>query len=176
MQVGFPVHIVGEAIDWPAWVQAIGSILAIIFAVLVQRKTALEADADRYSALEGVFTFAYEAIREYAVAWESWLSGSLTEALRSQKRVFADGLLRQVPTFQLGNPIMAALVRDMRDQLSEVSEGGWLSPDRVGDAQTVNLTTKIRDAAERARGHEVLVRASAEKKRRRARLWWIPGI
>lgn len=33
--MGIPIQIVGEGIDWPAWVQAIGSVLAIIASALI---------------------------------------------------------------------------------------------------------------------------------------------
>lgn len=31
--MALPVQIVGEGIDWPAWVQAVGSVLAILVAI-----------------------------------------------------------------------------------------------------------------------------------------------
>ena len=37
---GFPVRLVGEGVDWPAWVQAVGSLIALAIAVgipIIQR-------------------------------------------------------------------------------------------------------------------------------------------
>ncbi len=45
--MSIPVEIVGEGIDWPAWVQAIGSVIAIGAAIWIDRGSARRArDAD----------------------------------------------------------------------------------------------------------------------------------
>lgn len=161
--------------ELPAWVQAIGSVAAIFFSVQIQRKTALEADAERYSALEGVFTFAYEVARDYQNAWREWISGSLLEPFDKNRIVYADGFLAEVPTFALGNPIAAKLVRDMRDTLAETSSFGWPRPAVPPEASTAKRAEKLAKVVESALGYEALVRASAKKKRHRARMWWVPG-
>lgn len=51
--MGIPVEIVGEGTDWPAWVQAIGSVIAIFAAIIIDRgsaRRALRADERRAAA------------------------------------------------------------------------------------------------------------------------------
>jgi hypothetical protein len=38
--MGIPVHLVGEGIDWAAWVQAVGSVIAIAAAIWIDRGSA----------------------------------------------------------------------------------------------------------------------------------------
>lgn len=47
--MGIPVQIVGDGIDWPAWVQAVGSVVAILTAIWVSH---WEAERTRNERLE----------------------------------------------------------------------------------------------------------------------------
>lgn len=66
--MGIPVEIVGEGIDWPAWVQAVGSVLAIfasaLVAIAVQRMSdrahrdrVAIAEAQHYAASRGAIVY-----------------------------------------------------------------------------------------------------------------------
>lgn len=48
--MGIPVEIVNEGIDWPAWVQAVGSVAAILVAIVVFRFERILVRKDRQDA------------------------------------------------------------------------------------------------------------------------------
>jgi len=50
--MGVPVHLASEAIDWPAWVQAIGSVIAIFVAIGVAHWQLERARRDKRAELE----------------------------------------------------------------------------------------------------------------------------
>lgn len=63
--MGIPVQLVGEGIDWPAWVQAVGSVAAILLAIFIDRGSARRTEKQIEAARQDALTAHAELIGDW---------------------------------------------------------------------------------------------------------------
>lgn len=71
LSMGIHVHVTGEGVDWPAWVQAVGSVLAILIAAGLVKLERLHQDVASMDAFEGVGFAVKQIIDEVVTAAET---------------------------------------------------------------------------------------------------------
>lgn len=106
--MSIPVEIVGEGIDWPAWVQAIGSVLALLAIFLAQRNDHREAEKIRTRE-------SFEARQKLARASltaAKFVVASVAAAVRTQAESFEKGW--SIPILAMSRVDLAAALDSLR--------------------------------------------------------------
>lgn len=79
--MGIPVQLVGGGIDWPAWVQAVGSVVAIVAAIIIDRGSARRAERQIEAGRQDALTAHSELVGDWQRAIEDAVE--LLENLRN---------------------------------------------------------------------------------------------
>lgn len=173
---GFPVRLVGEGMDWPASVQAIGSVAAIFFAVQVARKERLDRAAARVTALHSVLQFARQTIADAAKAYEDAAAGALDREFDLKRFDHAEAALRAIPIFEIGQDRVAGMVFDMLGRVQRMKEIGV--PGRY-ELLLADFTDHLREVRENDVQSRAIIAGTGAwhiHAVRRARSWWVPFI
>lgn len=193
----FPIEIVSSRQDLSDWivvgaavVQAVGSVAAIIAAVLLARHDRLEglrlAAQGKVSALAAIMSKAEETIRkpytalseEGSEAYARIFGAQYADTLRQLDRCL--NILRAVPVYELGNWDLASAVVEMeealtigREALEQVradNQGLKMYP-AYGKLQLGPLERPVNLAAEaNARVHQAAHRLAASRRARRMKI------
>ncbi len=172
---GFPVHLVDEGIDWPAWVQAIGSIAAIYMAgrvsVLQERLT----HTRRVEAATGVAGEIVDLLGDAASAVRDG-NGTTGRLRRFNVKRFADleGMLAIIPLHELGSMQLVKSFTDLRYDLQDGAQAmrAAISADET-QADPAPHWDRIYSVEQRAILHLLEVDGVLRSAQRAGKLWWL---
>lgn len=125
--MGIPVAIVGNGIDWPAWVQALGSVGALVALFVAQR---LDHAAARKLRTEDAHE-RNQRLARASVTAAKFVTASIASARNSQAEVDKNGWIAEL--FQLNRIDLEAALNALRD-----TDRGAL-PDEQAVVAVVNL-------------------------------------
>lgn len=173
--MSIPVEIVGEGIDWPAWVQAIGSIIAIWFAGRFVVRQQLLSRVERIEAAVGVISLATALAQEAKAALYDNDMGVVSWDGGRERFERVGRYLEQIPMLDLGSIALIGFVDEAQRTFAELKDDFFeaITPDPV---TTIDLSLPVIDEHEQ-KLIEVDRRACVllSRAQNRARLWWLPS-
>lgn len=146
--MGIPVELVGGGIDWPAWFQAVGSVLGIGLAITIPTWQRHKAKQD---VREAAVTASYDLVRWLFAASAMKPDSAL---FREQRRfgfperavALADSALASVPLHDLGSGKAVGNVMGLRSIASNVLASCMVQPP-LADADLVAILRRSGEAA-----------------------------
>lgn len=170
--MGIHVHVTGEGVDWPAWVQAVGSVLAILIAAGLVKLERLHQDVASMDAFEGVGFAVKQIIDEVVTAAETHcLNGTELHQFPTRALEEMPEWLGQTPVFELSSQKAATMLLGWQRRL-------WSLKALISDAaaqQTVALDMpSIRKIQAETDADLAQIQSWLRYRRWRRRLWPLP--
>ena len=170
--MGIPIEIVGEGIDWPAWVQAVGSVVAILFAANLIKLERLHQDVETMDAFKGVCFAVLATVNEVVAKSEQHtLDGRALHTFPMRSLNSLPEWLGQTPIFELRSRRAARMMLLWQRRLWELE--AEISEPAAGDKRALDMVL-IRQAGIDTRKDYETIEKWLRYRRWRQKLWLLP--
>jgi hypothetical protein len=164
------IELVQSTSDLPAWVQAIGSIVAIYIAARLVRLEALHRAVAAMESFKGVIYATKALVDDAATAAEHNLVGDFRLAeIQSRRFKDVEALLAATPTFELGSTKAAFELLQLKEDVRQLAliKQGW-----GGQAIPAEKIAVVRLVQQRTAARADLVDKWIKGRRWRRWWWW----
>lgn len=175
LQVGVEA-ILGYRIAWgdtAAWVQAVGSIMAIWAAAKIAAHPQAIARAERTSALCAITALARETLNAAVVSAERAIEGSPASEAPFQMFKRVQAIIEAVPKLDVGSATLLdhllIIEQDLEDAYDDLSAA--LTPSYPSEKREQGLA-QLRARLENARAADAMATSHAMEAAQAARHWW----
>ena len=164
--------------DYPAWVQAVGSVLAIVIAGRTVELTARRSRLDRLYGVDGVFNFCAITARDAALkVQDGLLRPDDLQMFPAHRLKDCESMLASIAALvvEIGSEKLPQMTSDATELIR--SSAATLKASQLAVGVTNDLAANgilLHDNAKKMEELRDYVSTFVDSQRRRVRFWWIP--